>query len=182
MKSFCQFSSSNDTVHSTIVLLLCFGTALSFSVSPFPQSRSNGIHFTSMRKSTDFMMSIVSPFDSENGSSTEPLKVDDMGKSNSGPFDLTEENVEIVLDEMRPYLIQDGGNVELKEIDGPVVRLELVGACGTCPSSTQTLKMGLERGLKEVRICKTFRICFDVSYCYFLLTFFSLHTKIISTI
>lgn len=128
------------------------------------------------------MMSIVSPFDSENGSSTEPLKVDDMGKSNSGPFDLTEENVEIVLDEMRPYLIQDGGNVELKEIDGPVVRLELVGACGTCPSSTQTLKMGLERGLKEVRICKTFRICFDVSYCYFLLTFFSLHTKIISTI
>ena len=37
----------------------------------------------------------------------------------------------------------------LSEIDGPVVRLELVGACGTCPSSSMTMKMGLERKLKE---------------------------------
>ena len=36
------------------------------------------------------------------------------------------------------------------EIDGPVVRLELQGACGSCPSSTMTMKMGLERRLKEV--------------------------------
>jgi len=50
---------------------------------------------------------------------------------------------------MRPYLIQDGGNVAIQEIDGPVVRLELQGACGTCPSSTQTMKMGLERKLME---------------------------------
>jgi len=55
----------------------------------------------------------------------------------------------MVLEEMRPYLIQDGGNVAIAEIDGPVVRLELQGACGTCPSSTQTMKMGLERGLRE---------------------------------
>jgi Fe-S cluster biogenesis protein NfuA len=53
------------------------------------------------------------------------------------------------LDEMRGFLIQDGGNVIISEIDGPVVRLELQGACGTCPSSTQTMKMGLERGLME---------------------------------
>ena len=66
-----------------------------------------------------------------------------------GPLELTEENVELVLDGMRPFLIQDGGNVALTEIDGPVVRLELQGACGTCPSSTQTMKMGLERGLRE---------------------------------
>jgi lysyl-tRNA synthetase class 2 len=39
--------------------------------------------------------------------------------------------------------------VRLAEIDGPVVRLELVGACGTCPSSSMTMKMGLERKLKE---------------------------------
>merc|ERR1711957_189582 len=45
--------------------------------------------------------------------------------------------------------IQDGGNVVISEIDGPVVRLQLEGACGTCPSSTQTMKMGLERGLRE---------------------------------
>lgn len=64
-------------------------------------------------------------------------------------LELTFENVDLVLDEMRPYLIQDGGNVRIEEIDGPVVRLQLEGACGTCPSSTQTMKMGLERRLRE---------------------------------
>uniref|UniRef100_A0A7S1V170 NIF system FeS cluster assembly NifU C-terminal domain-containing protein n=1 Tax=Grammatophora oceanica TaxID=210454 RepID=A0A7S1V170_9STRA len=73
----------------------------------------------------------------------------DAPSSSSGPLDLTWENVEMVLDSMREYLIADGGNVIIKEIDGPVVRLELQGNCGTCPSSTQTMKMGLERGLKE---------------------------------
>ncbi|CAM9703085.1 unnamed protein product [Chrysoparadoxa australica] len=65
------------------------------------------------------------------------------------PLPLTLENVEKVLDEMRPYLISDGGNVAVSEIDGPVVRLELQGACGSCPSSTMTMKMGLERRLME---------------------------------
>jgi len=64
-------------------------------------------------------------------------------------LELTWENVDDVLEEMRPYLIQDGGNVKISEIDGPIVRLELEGACGTCPSSTQTMKMGLERRLRE---------------------------------
>jgi len=41
---------------------------------------------------------------------------------------LTPDNVEQVLDEMRPYLMADGGNVELVEIDGPVVKLRLQGA------------------------------------------------------
>lgn len=62
---------------------------------------------------------------------------------------LTPENVERVLDELRPYLMADGGNVELAEIDGPIVRLRLQGACGSCPSSTMTLKMGIERRLRE---------------------------------
>jgi Fe-S cluster biogenesis protein NfuA len=64
------------------------------------------------------------------------------------PLALTADNVETVLDELRPYLISDGGNVELVEIDGPIVRLRLQGACGSCPSSTMTLKMGIERRLK----------------------------------
>ena len=63
---------------------------------------------------------------------------------------LTPNNVEQVLDEMRPYLMADGGNVELVEIDGPVVKLRLQGACGSCPSSTMTLKMGIERRLREM--------------------------------
>ena len=63
---------------------------------------------------------------------------------------LTPENVETVLDEMRPYLMADGGNVELVEIDGPIVKLRLQGACGSCPSSAMTLKMGIERRLREI--------------------------------
>ena len=63
---------------------------------------------------------------------------------------LTADNVETTLDEMRPYLMADGGNVELVEIDGPIVKLRLQGACGSCPSSTMTLRMGIERRLKEI--------------------------------
>ncbi|MEO0406550.1 MAG: NifU family protein [Cyanobacteria bacterium P01_A01_bin.135] len=64
-------------------------------------------------------------------------------------MELTNDNVETVLDELRPYLIADGGNVELVDIDGPIVKLRLQGACGSCPSSTMTLKMGIERKLRE---------------------------------
>ena len=63
---------------------------------------------------------------------------------------LNPDNVETVLDEMRPYLMADGGNVELVEIDGPTVKLRLQGACGSCPSSTMTLRMGIERRLREM--------------------------------
>ncbi|KAI4344431.1 hypothetical protein L6164_011660 [Bauhinia variegata] len=62
---------------------------------------------------------------------------------------LTEENVEKVLDEVRPGLMVDGGNVALHEIDGLVVVLKLQGACGSCPSSTMTLKMGIETRLRD---------------------------------
>ncbi|KAL5141093.1 NifU-like protein 3, chloroplastic [Glycine soja] len=62
---------------------------------------------------------------------------------------LTEENVEKVLDEVRPGLMADGGNVALHEIDGLVVVLKLQGACGSCPSSAMTLKMGIETRLRD---------------------------------
>ena len=64
-------------------------------------------------------------------------------------MELTSENVEKVLDDLRPYLMSDGGNVELVDIEGPVVKLRLQGACGSCPSSAMTLKMGIERRLME---------------------------------
>ena len=41
-------------------------------------------------------------------------------------------------------------NVEIEEIDGPIVKVRLQGACGSCPSSTMTLKMGIERKLREM--------------------------------
>ena len=65
-------------------------------------------------------------------------------------MELTRYNVETVLDEMRPYLMADGGNVELVELEGPIVKLRLQGACGSCPSSTMTLRMGIERCLREM--------------------------------
>lgn len=64
-------------------------------------------------------------------------------------LELNPENVETVLDELRPYLMADGGNVELVEVEGPVVKLRLQGACGSCPSSAMTLKMGIERKLRD---------------------------------
>ncbi|KAL4556135.1 hypothetical protein LXL04_038778 [Taraxacum kok-saghyz] len=62
---------------------------------------------------------------------------------------LTAKNIESVLDEIRPYLIADGGNVALHEIDGNIVRVKLQGACGSCPSSVTTMKLGIDRRLME---------------------------------
>ena len=62
---------------------------------------------------------------------------------------LTHENVEKVPEELRPFLMADGGNVEVVELDGPIVKVRLQGACGSCPSSTMTLKMGIERKMRE---------------------------------
>lgn len=64
-------------------------------------------------------------------------------------LELTEANVETVLDEVRPYLMADGGNVEFVDIDGLVVKLKLKGACGSCPSSLTTMTMGIKRRLME---------------------------------
>lgn len=52
------------------------------------------------------------------------------------------------LDTMRPYLEADGGNVSIVEItDDLTVKLELLGACGSCPMSTMTFKAGLEEAI-----------------------------------
>ena len=59
------------------------------------------------------------------------------------------EKVEEVLKKIRPNLQADGGDVELVDVVDGVVKVRLTGACGTCPMSTMTLKMGVERILKE---------------------------------
>lgn len=60
------------------------------------------------------------------------------------------DRVEKALEKVRPMLIADGGNVELIDVtsDG-VVKLKLKGSCGCCPMSQMTLKMGIERIIKE---------------------------------
>jgi Fe-S cluster biogenesis protein NfuA len=58
--------------------------------------------------------------------------------------------VEKALETIRPYLEADGGNVKILEISADnVVTLELLGACGTCPMSTMTMKAGVEEAIKR---------------------------------
>ena len=59
------------------------------------------------------------------------------------------EKVEHALDKIRPALRADGGDVELVDVKDGVATVRLTGACGSCPMSTMTLKMGVERVIKE---------------------------------
>jgi Fe-S cluster biogenesis protein NfuA len=58
--------------------------------------------------------------------------------------------VKAALDKIRPYLEADGGDVKIVEItDKNVVMIELLGACGSCPMSTMTMKAGVEETIKK---------------------------------
>ncbi len=59
------------------------------------------------------------------------------------------EKVSKVIDKIRPFLQRDGGDIELIDVVDGVVKVKLKGACGSCPMSTMTLKMGVEKQLKE---------------------------------
>jgi len=59
------------------------------------------------------------------------------------------ERVEVALDRIRPALQADGGDVELVDVQDGVVTVRLTGACGSCPMSTMTLRMGVERAIKQ---------------------------------
>ena len=61
------------------------------------------------------------------------------------------DQVEKALDLIRPALQNDGGDIELVDVDeaAKVVKLKLTGACGSCPMSQMTLRMGVERVLRE---------------------------------
>lgn len=59
--------------------------------------------------------------------------------------------VEKALDTIRPYLHADGGDVKLLEIDSDmIVKLELLGSCGSCAMSSMTMKAGIEEAIKKV--------------------------------
>ncbi len=60
-----------------------------------------------------------------------------------------QDKVEEVLNKIRPNLMADGGNVELIAVNDGMVKVRLTGACGGCPMATLTLKMGIERILKQ---------------------------------
>ena len=68
-----------------------------------------------------------------------------------GELEFTPASVDEVLNRVRPYLVADGGDVAVVEVrpETKDVILRLEGACGSCPSSTTTMKMGIERVLRE---------------------------------
>ena len=102
------------TMKASLILFLLTSSASAFVPRHIP---SRGL------TTSQTFMTIVSPFDESGGD--EAVATQEAASIGEGPFELTWDNVEMVLDEMRPYLIQDGGNVVIQEIDGPVVKLEL---------------------------------------------------------
>ena len=60
-----------------------------------------------------------------------------------------EEDIKKALDEIRPALQADGGDVEYVSLEGDVVKVRLKGACNGCPMATMTLKQGIEQFIKK---------------------------------
>lgn len=59
------------------------------------------------------------------------------------------ERVDTALDTIRPYLKTDGGDVKVLDVTDGVVKLELMGSCGSCPMSAMTLKAGIEESIRK---------------------------------
>lgn len=59
------------------------------------------------------------------------------------------EKVRAAIEKVRPFLQRDGGDIELIDVEDGIVKVKLQGACGSCPMSMMTLKMGVEKQLKE---------------------------------
>ena len=59
------------------------------------------------------------------------------------------EKIEKAIEKIRPFLQQDGGDIEFIDVIDGVVKVKLKGACGCCPMSQMTLKNGVEKALKE---------------------------------
>ena len=59
------------------------------------------------------------------------------------------EKIEKALDDIRPSLQADGGDVELVDVENGIVKVRLTGACGGCPMSQMTLKQGIETYIKK---------------------------------
>ncbi|KAJ7973100.1 nifU-like protein 1, chloroplastic [Quillaja saponaria] len=133
-------------------------TRLPKAAAPFPRTNSK-IHqhpqfiyskqSMSLQQRRVFRRKTTIRLASSNSSATTSSSPGGPGLYSAQKFDLTVSNVDLVLEDVRPYLISDGGNVDVVSIEDGVISLKLQGACGSCPSSTTTMKMGIERVLKE---------------------------------
>lgn len=61
----------------------------------------------------------------------------------------TQDKVEKALDEIRPFLVSDGGNIRLLSIEDKIVKVQLEGACSGCSVNQMTLKNGVEATIKK---------------------------------
>lgn len=62
---------------------------------------------------------------------------------------IARERIQAVLDRIRPFLIADGGDIELVSVDGNSAAVRLTGMCAGCPSAHMTLHVGIETALRE---------------------------------
>ena len=90
---------------------------------------------------------VVSPFEAGENSANAASEA----AASLGELEFTPASVDEVLNRVRPYLVADGGDVAVVDVrpETKDVVLRLEGACGSCPSSTTTMKMGIERVLRE---------------------------------
>ena len=90
---------------------------------------------------------VVSPFEAGENNADAASEA----AASLGELEFTPASVDEVLNRVRPYLVADGGDVAVVEVKPETkdVILRLEGACGSCPSSTTTMKMGIERVLRE---------------------------------
>jgi Fe-S cluster biogenesis protein NfuA len=73
------------------------------------------------------------------------------GKSTDYITDQERQNkIEIILDQIRPTIQMDGGDVEFVRFQDGIVYVRLVGACVGCPASSYTVKLGIEQAIKDV--------------------------------
>eukprot|EP01025_Chloroclados_australasicus_P027940 TRINITY_DN2764_c0_g1_i1.p1 TRINITY_DN2764_c0_g1~~TRINITY_DN2764_c0_g1_i1.p1 ORF type:complete len:445 (-),score=49.46 TRINITY_DN2764_c0_g1_i1:234-1568(-) len=107
-------------------------------------------NMTSSLKQPAAQQQIISPFQNQKALSNDSSEDDGDTVRQQQTKQLTKDTVEQELEQVRPYLIADGGNVKVHDIlpNGNVV-LELEGACIGCPSSSTTIKMGIERCLRN---------------------------------
>ncbi|KAK2418864.1 nifU protein 1, chloroplastic [Trifolium repens] len=114
-----------------------------FNFSGQHNHHANNLNFATPNLNRTSLRKLIRLVSSANQNQSSP------GLYSATKFDLTASNVDLVLEDVRPYLISDGGNVDVVSVENGVVSLKLQGACESCPSSTTTMKMGIERVLKE---------------------------------
>ncbi len=80
-----------------------------------------------------------------------PQRATSLATSTNGAMSRVRQQVEETIEAIRPALQADGGDIFLREVDeeSGIITVSLVGACGTCPASTDTLKAGIERIMKD---------------------------------